>query len=352
MIKVVDISHHQGAIDWDKMKSQGVDAVLMKCTQGTSFKDSQYLENKKQARAHGFLCGFYHFAGNLQSDGKTILLSNVESELDNFLKNVGDILPGEWVILDFEPKPLSSNSVSWCVDFISRLKNEVGYNPIYYTYESVLHSFDWSPVYKMDIGLWIAKYGVNDGKVPSEKPKISPWSFYALWQYTSRALGAQYGVSSKFIDLNIGEITRDVFKKYGKPSIDSINDKDSEKSYDVIYKDFFKKICKVLNFHDFGDNMNKKESKIIIEKVEKYIEELKNNDEEIADLKVKILNLESKLSISNESLESKSEQTVQSIDTSSSRQENRRVIAVIPPAEAKPTLTLIELLRKLFKFNK
>ena len=508
MIKVVDLSHHQGKVDFDKLKAQGVSAVFIKCTQGTGYKDPMYLEYKSAIRARGMVLGMYHFAGDLQNDGKTTIAQDPIKEAEHFLKNIGDILPGDIVILDWEPTICDKLSQPvWVEKFLDYVSSKVGFKPLFYTYESRLLKFDFSSVYKKDYGLWIADYGINDG-VPHGTPVITPWKFFVLHQYTSKASGKQYGVSSLYVDLSQGNITIDTLKKYGKPlnipmpepttpdvkeqyhryghmdkvfvklgdkvkkgqDIGTIGDgngnykgsahvhydcpncvltnwwdfpigetreyvrdrytspylfidkdlalpticdhlgwdylqratytngicfhpgcdingkgagsadfgqvikatRSGEVVYcyseegrnhgwgkllvikegpvdespvisneDIMYQDFFKKICKVLNFDSFGDNMNEGEASKIIDKVKEISDSLSERNQKIVDLtnenailKERILSLQEKPK-----------------EVTPQEPEKPTVIAVVSPQKATPKLTLGDLLKKIFKLN-
>ena len=63
----IDVSHHQGRIDWQRLRSTSSGSeyplrfVIMKGTEGGSFKDPSLEENLTAARDAGFVCGVYHF---------------------------------------------------------------------------------------------------------------------------------------------------------------------------------------------------------------------------------------------------------------------------------------------------
>lgn len=65
-IRGIDISHHQGEINWDKlsqasMGKEPISFIFIKGTEGTSLLDENFNDNFYQAREHGFLRGVYHF---------------------------------------------------------------------------------------------------------------------------------------------------------------------------------------------------------------------------------------------------------------------------------------------------
>ncbi|WP_247713262.1 glycoside hydrolase family 25 protein [Qipengyuania polymorpha] len=57
----IDISHHQGAIDWSLLPDQGVDFAYIKATEGGDFVDPRFAENWEAAGEAGIARGAYHF---------------------------------------------------------------------------------------------------------------------------------------------------------------------------------------------------------------------------------------------------------------------------------------------------
>lgn len=57
----IDVSNHQGSIDWDEVAGDNVSAVYMKATEGRSFVDKRFAENWAGANSAGIPRGAYHF---------------------------------------------------------------------------------------------------------------------------------------------------------------------------------------------------------------------------------------------------------------------------------------------------
>jgi lysozyme len=57
----IDVSHHQGRIDWAALPAQGVDFAYIKATEGGDHRDTRFAENWRGARAAGIRRGAYHF---------------------------------------------------------------------------------------------------------------------------------------------------------------------------------------------------------------------------------------------------------------------------------------------------
>lgn len=57
----IDISAHNGDIDFGKVRDAGVKFVYIKATEGGTFKDRRFIENLRRAREAGLKVGAYHF---------------------------------------------------------------------------------------------------------------------------------------------------------------------------------------------------------------------------------------------------------------------------------------------------
>ena len=60
-VQGIDVSHHQGSIDWPALAADGVDFAFIKATEGGDFSDARFKENWQAARAAGVVAGAYHF---------------------------------------------------------------------------------------------------------------------------------------------------------------------------------------------------------------------------------------------------------------------------------------------------
>ena len=198
-MKGLDISHHQndaGKIDWGKV--QGYEFVFVKCTEGTSYVDPKYKENRAAIRSKGLLFGAYHFANG----------TDAMAEANHFLANVGDLQEGEIVVLDYETKVLK-DPAAWSLVWLQRVESKLGFKPMLYTYDAMLRAYDWSKVSNNNNGLWAARYSLLS-------PNTGSWPFWAIWQYSSK--GKVPGFTGN-VDLNTTKMDLETLKKYGKPKM-------------------------------------------------------------------------------------------------------------------------------------
>ena len=57
----IDVSHHQGKIDWPAVAVDGVGFAFIKATEGGDFVDPRFAENWKASAKAGIPRGAYHF---------------------------------------------------------------------------------------------------------------------------------------------------------------------------------------------------------------------------------------------------------------------------------------------------
>jgi len=60
-IRGIDVSAHQGHIEWQRVAGSGIRFVYLKATEGGDFQDKAFAENLRGAREAGLACGAYHF---------------------------------------------------------------------------------------------------------------------------------------------------------------------------------------------------------------------------------------------------------------------------------------------------
>ncbi len=60
-VQGIDVSHHQGEIDWPAVRADGVDFAYIKATEGGDFRDPRFAANWRAAGRAGLPRGAYHF---------------------------------------------------------------------------------------------------------------------------------------------------------------------------------------------------------------------------------------------------------------------------------------------------
>lgn len=199
-LKGADISEHQGKVSFSALK-RDLDFVIARSSWGMQTKDKQFDRNQRGLRNRHIPRWFYHYSYPNHN--------RPDHEADHFVATVGQLKEGEALVLDMEEA--GSHIVDWSLTFLKRVEDKTGVKPLIYMNSNFLNSYNWQPVVDNGNGLWLANFGRNNGK-PGKEPGVKHWSFYAIWQYTSR--GSAAGISPLDLNKFYGDLK--AFKSYGK----------------------------------------------------------------------------------------------------------------------------------------
>lgn len=170
VISGVDVSHHNGAFDWEKCKAQGNQFAFIKATEGVTYVDPQFQRNWNYAEKAGLLVGAYHFFRSNQ---------DAMAQATHFLKTVGSLAGRLPAVLDWETEDgmTEQQQMTKALLWLKVVEDNTGKRPIIYSGSSFLREHGL-PVEFTKYALWVAHYGVSRPKIPP------PWPDYTFWQYT------------------------------------------------------------------------------------------------------------------------------------------------------------------------
>jgi lysozyme len=205
-IKGIDVSHHQGSIDWKKVKADGVQFAFIKATQGVGYKFVDYFRNNAPvALGNGIEVGTYHY-------GTFSTIPEAISQAKYFLSVVQDFKLTYPLVLDLEENKANVSKkqlTDAAIAFLDVLEN-AGRFAMLYTGKSFLETqLDESRL--KPYALWVARYGPELGRKAD------------IWQYSSS--GKVDGISGN-VDMNwsyrdfAAEITKPTSKVIGTVKID------------------------------------------------------------------------------------------------------------------------------------
>jgi lysozyme len=199
-VRGIDISHHQGKIDWVALKNEKLSFVYIKATEGADFKDQSFKANWQSASKNNMTRGAYHFFSFCKT-GK--------DQAQNFIHTVnlqkGDLPPA--VDLEFigncSRRLSKTKLLAELADYDNEILKVYGVLPIYYVtedfYEIYLKGSDKSnPIWARGI---------------YRKPDFVKNEDWIFWQYSD--LGLIKGVKGK-VDLNIFNGSKIDFEKIFK----------------------------------------------------------------------------------------------------------------------------------------
>ena len=194
-VKVIDVSVHQGNIDWESVKADGVDYAFIRLgyrgyTKGEIFLDDKYERNMQKAQEAGVKVGVYFYS---QAVSRQEAIEEARFVLDN-IRGYNLDLP---VVFDIEGAQnshyrTSGMSVQTATNIVTAFCDTIenaGYDTMLYSYcKFLVEQLDLSQLQQYD--LWLAQYY----HVP-----FFPYNFQ-IWQYDYE--GQVAGIS-RGVDVNL-----------------------------------------------------------------------------------------------------------------------------------------------------
>jgi lysozyme len=186
----LDVSHHQGKINWEKlMIKNGYDSLIhfvyCKATEGHTHFDTKWKHNRESLNNLGIPNGAYHFFSTKEAP-----LPQVNHFLSVWKKRDIDLPP----VLDVETEGISdADLIQKMTIWLEEVEKRTGFRPIIYTslnfYETKFKNH--FSTYRF----WIAAY--------SRKPSCIEDSRIIHWQYTET--GRLPGIHEN-VDLNVSKL--------------------------------------------------------------------------------------------------------------------------------------------------
>ena len=180
----IDVSSHQGTVNWTRQAGAGKTFAYVKATEGTSYRNPYFRSQYTGSLRAGMIRGAYHFASPSGSSGRTQARYFVR--YGGGWTADGRTLPG---VLDIEYNPYGSTCygrtkkqmVSWISSFVTEYKRLTTRDAVIYT------TTDWwtrctgnTTRFSSTNPLWAARYGTTTpGKLPGS------WAWATFWQYSS-----------------------------------------------------------------------------------------------------------------------------------------------------------------------
>lgn len=185
MSKGIDVSNNNGHVDWAGVAKAGYTYAQCKATEGLTFVDQFYNENRRGAESHGLHFGGYHFF----TPGEDIS-AQVSFFLEHAKPRTGEIVPA----LDYERMPADRGPAE---EFVSILHRQLGHWPLFYSYLSFVQSMKIPAASPLaNCPLWLADFTAVRPAPPS------PWHEITIWQHSST--GHVPGIGGS-VDLDTGK---------------------------------------------------------------------------------------------------------------------------------------------------
>ena len=190
----IDVSKHQGEIDWNKVAASGVSFVIIRavgCYENsrTSYIDPYFETNVRNAKAAGLNVGVYIYSLAKSTDE---MISQVKFFLNSseMQRLKADGIKFDYpVYIDYENSLVCQGTTYDERTNIVRtgmvVLDQNGYYPGFYTYHSFMSSFNVKSLVNEGYDFWYARYPMTPN------PDVNPSTTYGLgfevgmWQYCS-----------------------------------------------------------------------------------------------------------------------------------------------------------------------
>lgn len=214
----IDVSHHQGSINWQQVKDSGIEFAMIRVgyrsrDTGTIYEDRQAAANMKGALAAGLKVGVYFFSQAINEYEAVEEASWVVNYVSKYQITYPIVYDCEYIgqYRTAAAGVTKSQRTDYAIAFMETVKS-AGYSPMMYASKNG-YANNWetdrlSNRYK----IWVAQY---PGSVNPVTDKSSYTGKHQMWQYTSK--GSVPGISGN-VDMNVA-----YFKYTGTPDASVTN---------------------------------------------------------------------------------------------------------------------------------
>lgn len=181
-IRGIDISRHNGEIDFNKVAESGMEFVFIKASEGKDYRDPQFSKNYDKAKEAGLKTGAYHFF-RFDAEGA--------DQAENFLKAVSDRPLELGHVIDIEkagnPEGYDPEDIKRKLSAMVEYMNLEGHRVMIYT--NLEGYYDYIEDILPGTALWICSF--------REHPIYAEWTF---WQFDHH--GKIDGIKEE-VDINV-----------------------------------------------------------------------------------------------------------------------------------------------------
>lgn len=197
----VDVSHYQGAIDWEVLSQQNLDFAIIKATEGSTHVDERFLDNWQAAEQTHLALGAYHFF-SFDSEGNRQAASYIDT-VGNLNGKLAPVIDVEYYGNKRSNPPDRADVVENLSALLDALEQHYEIKPIIYTTYTVYN--DYIKGEFEDYPLWVRSVYCPPTVLFGNK-----WSF---WQYMDTAMLDGYVGDQKYIDVNVFRGTKQELEK-------------------------------------------------------------------------------------------------------------------------------------------
>ncbi|WP_371374214.1 GH25 family lysozyme [Sporomusa aerivorans] len=161
MIKGIDVSKHNGMVDWQTVAAAGIEFVIIRCSYGLQSRDEMFSRNAAEAKAAGLKVGAYHYSYALSVADAIQEAANCREAIECIGQKLE--LPVFFDMEDadgykerkgfaFEPAEITG----MCKAFVDNIGLDCG---VYASYSWLTDYIDWRSI---GCAVWNAQWGRSD----------------------------------------------------------------------------------------------------------------------------------------------------------------------------------------------
>lgn len=186
--KYIDVSNHQGTINWESVKASGIDGVMIRAGYGKNNIDKQFVRNITECNRLGIPCGVFWFSYAYST-------AMAKKEAEYCLAAIKDYKVELPVCFDFEYKSveyaagkgitITGTMATAFVHAFCSVIEEAGYYAMNYSGKDFLANYFDATTLRYD--LWMPLYKKNPDLTKKPRDEVG------IWQYSST--GSVDGIS-------------------------------------------------------------------------------------------------------------------------------------------------------------
>ena len=191
-LRGIDVSEHQGVINWEKVKGN-IDYAMLRAGYGRNNIDKQFVRNIKECNRLGIPVGIYWFSYACSVEMAKNEAKYALEAIKPYKVNYPISFDLEYDTLNYAKKNGVTINKRLATDMINTFCSTVeenGYKAMNYANPDFINNKFYNN--EVNYPLWLAWYGVSEDKANTYNPSI--------WQYSES--GSLNGIGTNSVDMN------------------------------------------------------------------------------------------------------------------------------------------------------
>jgi lysozyme len=204
MVRGIDVSHHQGNIDWALVAQSDVGFAYAKATEGATWQDDHFANNWADAASNGIPRGAYHL---LREPSSSSAADQAQNFTDTVTLEPGDLPPAidvetarlEQIIAELGVANAWEHIWNWC----EAVETGTGFRPLLYMSKRGIDALHGNVGSLPALELWMPRYrNINNlPPLPQDTAGNLIFPHWSVWQHSET--GNIPGIAGQNVDLNV-----------------------------------------------------------------------------------------------------------------------------------------------------